>query len=98
MKIFALPDISGDGAAHQLVATSTKAKWVSFSAIGNGPVRIGDASVTSSRGVSVPGVATVGGTPVVFPPDGSDMTAIYDLSMIYAYVPSGTTLTISYGV
>lgn len=93
MQAYTIADITGDNAKHQLSATpGQRARWVCFSALG-GPMRVGDTNVAAARGASVPQNQTV-----IWPEDGADATSGFDLSMVYLYVPSGTTATITYGV
>ena len=44
------------------------------------------------------GAALIANTTTVIPLDGADLPNTYALNSQFAYVPSGTTLTVSYGV
>ena len=97
MVVKTLPDIAGDNAAHQLTASLIYAKWVQFTAAGGtGSPRVGDANVSASRGLAVPSAVASTSPPVDFP-IVSDPLDNYALNSLYAYVPTGTTLTITYG-
>lgn len=99
-----IADISGDGSVHA-VASSGFARWIQFSTCTSGAtgctantnvVRLGDSSISTSRGIPVP----PGGT-MFFPPlpqtPGNEARAQYDLSKIYYLVQSGDKLSITYG-
>jgi hypothetical protein len=62
-------------------------------AIGAASPRVGDV-VSSSRGLAIPAVATVGGSPTILPYVGE--AAINALSGVNLYVPAGTTVTIAF--
>lgn len=93
MTIKTIADISGDNAAHQISTdVYAKARFVSFTVTG-GVARIGDSNVSSSRGVAMAQNATY-----TLPTDGAENGFDgYALSQIYAYVPTGSTLSITYG-
>ena len=96
MTVKTLPDIAGDNAVHQLSTTVVYAKWVQFSASGGASApRVGDSNVSSSRGLAVPSATAATSPPVDFPIP-SDPLESYTLNELYAYVPTGTTLTITY--
>ena len=89
MQLYTIADITGDSAAH---AIAPAAREIIISATG-GALRVGDASVSATRGANV-----AQNTTLVLPPDGSDVTAKYPAGTVYVYVPSSTTASITYGV
>lgn len=91
MVIVELADIAGDNGVHQ-IATTGVARAVYFSiATGSGVPRIGSSTTSSSKGIGVPTAGLVLQEP-------TDLNDRWALSSIYAYVPSGTTLSVSYGI
>lgn len=92
MTVQTLADIAGDGAKHQLTTSLLTAKYVCFTATGGStPPRVGDTNVSASRGVAVP----IAGPPVELPMP-TDTFDVYSLNAIFAFVPNGTTLSITY--
>jgi hypothetical protein len=89
MQPITLPDITTTGSAVQ-VATVGYAKWIQFTALTH-DARVGDSNVGSARGASCPSE-----TPVIWPVD-TNQGELYSLADIYAYLPSGATLTVTYG-
>jgi hypothetical protein len=85
-----LADISGDNAAHFLTTDATLEATAVYLGAVAGPMRVGDSTVSSTKGVQV----ATGGL-LVMPPKRPDQGG-YKLSRIKVYVPTGTTLTISY--
>ncbi len=93
MTLHTLPDIAGSSTAVRLVATSgLKARWIKVTSE-VGVSNIGDASVSATQGVDCPV-----GVPVTLESNGADATDVYDLYNTWVWVPSGSTLTITYGV
>lgn len=90
MQLVSIADIVGGGAAVALSATESFCRALFVTALG-GNARIGDASVSAAQGV-----ACIQNVPESFYADPDDMSARIDLSRTKAYVPNGTTLTISY--
>ncbi len=88
-----LADITGDGSAHKLTTTPTRAMIVIIvcqSGNSGTPVRIGGPSVSSSRGIP----CAAGGSvtyPVVNP-----ATPQYDLSNIWYLAANGDKISVSY--
>lgn len=91
MQLLDLPDIVGDNAVHQLNSGVLYARFVKLTAV-SGACRVGGSTVSATRGVSIPS-----GQTMHLDLDGADITEQFTLNQINAYVPSGTTLTISYG-
>ena len=85
-----LPDITGDNGVHLLSFGNVAVRWVQFAVTGTGSARIGSASVGVGRGIPV---ASGGG--FFLPPCGPLM--LYG-NQIYAYVPTGATLSIGYEI
>lgn len=93
MTVHTLPDIAGTSLATRLVATSgPRARWILL-ASEVGVSNVGDSLVSATRGVDLPI-----GIPVLLPENGADPTDTYDLFNTYVFVPSGSTLTVTYGV
>lgn len=97
MQLYTIPDIQGTNAAVQLSTVNpatnpTKARFFVFCSQG-GQAAIGDSNVAAARGAHLTASASF-----VYPvPNVADPTVTYDISKIWAYVPAGTTLTITYG-
>lgn len=90
MQLVTIPDIVGAGSAVAISATPKQVRALFVTALG-GPARIGDAAVSAAQGVScVQNVFTS------FYADPDDTSARIDLSLIKAYVPLSTTLSVSY--
>lgn len=90
MQVNSLPDIVGDNTAHVIGQVGVTARWVTIGAIG-GALRFGDGNVGAARGVNI-----AQNTAKTIEAE-SDITAVLDLSLLYVYVPTGSTATISYG-
>jgi hypothetical protein len=93
-----IADINGDGAVHAFVATSTQARWVQIQApaANASPVVVGDASISTSRGISL----APGGS-IFLPPGASDpridpTDVQYDLAAWFYLVQSGDKIKINY--
>lgn len=96
MTLHTLPDVIGGSTATRLVSTpGPRARWIAIAAeTGSSAVAsIGDANVSATRGVDIP-IAI----PFILPENGADPTDSYDLYNTWVFVPTGTTLTITYGV
>ncbi len=91
MRVYTIEDITGDGGAHQVSASSGEAKWVQFVAGGTGTVRVGDSNVSATRGLPVPS-----GGGMFLPMDGSEVASRYSLNQVYYFAPLGATLSITY--
>ena len=87
-----LPDIVGAGTAVALTADRSKIAngWVQFAST-VGVSRVGDSLVSVTRGIPV----AAGGS-MFYPVISPAWTDAYVLADIYAYVPAGTTLSVSY--
>lgn len=90
------PDIAGDSAVHNLGDYALaqgypglEARSVQFVVSGTGTVRVGDSNTTSSRGLPIPS-----GGGLTLPYVGE--LAFYPLPGIYAYIPTGATLSFSF--
>lgn len=90
-----IADITGDAAAHQLSATSVRARWVLIVTLSTNSavVRVGDASTSASRGAAV---AAGGG--LMFPSIAGTLQqpVLYDLSTIYYYAANNDKITVVY--
>ena len=94
MTINGIADIAGDNAVHPISgATQANARKLWLTAIG-GTARFGaKGNVAAAVGVELPeGVACE------FEASSSDRIDTIDLTQAAAYIPSGTTLTIAYGI
>lgn len=87
MQLRSVPDIVGDNTSHPISITPESARWVSIWAIG-GNIRLGDLNVSATRGANI--------TSAVLPLD-SFSHSVYDLNLIWLYVPTGVTASITYG-
>ena len=92
MTVQTIPDITPNGAATPLSATSLLAAWVNAAASGTS-IRFGDSHVGSARGVPLPTNVVVA---VAVRCDFDQQP--YDLSQLYVYGASGTDkVSITYG-
>jgi hypothetical protein len=87
-----LADISGAGTTAALSATNITARWVDFVATGTGTARIGDSTVSASKGIPI----SAGSGYTTPPMNDSHGSPPYSLGALYAYVPSGCTLSVAY--
>lgn len=99
IAINTLADIAGDAAPHAIAATG-QARWIQFAAptTNTGVVRVGDANISTARGVPV-----VAGGGMFFPPITVDQREdreahLYDLSTIKYQVAVGDTVSITWGI
>jgi len=88
-----LADVTGDGSAHQLTASSIKCRWAIISAAsGNGSdMRIGDVSTSNTQGATIP----KGGAFILRPLP--EMPVAYDLSDVYYFLANTDKLSVTYG-
>ncbi len=93
MQIISVADIIGGNAKVAILATAgLKARFLLLTPLG-GNCRVGDTNTSATQGA-----ALIQNTTTVIPLDGADMPSTYALNSQFAYVPAGTTLTVSYGV
>ena len=99
-----MPDIAGANATVQialvtsangipygtLAGAPSPARWVQFVVTGSGTVRIGDSLTSASRGIPL-----TAGQGLCTSPYSSGSLA-YQSGEFYAYIPSGTTLSVAY--
>ena len=85
-----LADITGDNAVHQIFLPEP-ARWVQVAVTGSGTVRLGDSTVSSTRGLPL-----VAGAGQMLPSRGGLLR--YQQEALYVYVPSGATVSVAYGV
>ena len=83
-------DIVGANAKVALAVVGQRARHIVLTPLG-GNARVGDVNVAAAQGA-----ALIQNVPTILPPNGADPTDCYDLSHVYVYVPSGTTITVSY--
>lgn len=88
-----IADISGGNAKVPLTATrGLRARSLYLTATG-GTARWGDTNVGSARGNEL-----VENVPTRIDQNGADPTDALDLTTFYLYVPSGTTVTVSWTI
>ncbi len=90
-KLTSFPDFTGANATVQITPSNIQTCIVQVIVIGSGTARIGNSDTSSTLGL--PLVASTNGAGMNLPYPGSQC---YQLSFLYAYVPSGVTLTVSY--
>jgi hypothetical protein len=93
MQIYSIADIAGDNGVHAIGAATQQARALFLTAVG-GTARFGDlANVGAARGVELPD-----GVEVAIRSSEADKFDFIQLGEAAAYVPSGTTLTITFGI
>ncbi len=93
MQIYSIADIAGDNAAHAIGADPQQARAIFLTATG-GNARFGDlANVGAARGVELPKDVEV-----TIRASEADKFDHIQLNQAAVYVPSGTTLTIAFGI
>lgn len=91
MTLQTLPDIVGANAKVPISTTQGQKARRLFLTPTGGKCRFGDTNVAAARGVELnTDVETTIST------SDADMTDLMDLTQAFAYVPSGTTLTITF--
>jgi len=94
MTVHTLGDIVGPVTAPLTPDPTLTAKWILFLATGTtGAVVCGLGDTAGA----VNGAHLQPTVPVLYPPNPTDATDVYQLSQMHAYVPAGTTLTVTYG-
>lgn len=92
MTIHSVADIVGNSTAVQISATEgLRARRLFLCAQTTSNARFGDANVTATQGVELPKDTVV----VISASDADPMDTI-DLTKAYVYVPSGTTVTVTW--
>ena len=92
MVITSIADIAGDNAAHVISGTNQQARVLILTPTG-GPARFGDSNVSATQGARL-----MTDVPTQIRASEADATDYINLGQAHAYVPSGTTLTIAYGL
>ena len=91
MVVTTIADIAGDNAVHILGSAKIRARQIYLTATG-GNARIGDAAnVGASRGVAI-----IQNVPFVLQQDAANPMDSYALETVAVYVPSGTTLSVTF--
>jgi len=90
MKIFSLPDITGDGAAHPVSATHQQCRWFQIQV--TAAARVGDSNISAARGA----VLDVAGAQ--FAPPISQALPGYDLNDVYLLLEAGGTASVLYAI
>lgn len=95
MQAYAMPDIPGDNLTHKLGDSVPanfphKCSMIHFFATGGASphIALGGSTTDASHGAHIPL-----NTPFLWPSKGADPTVFFDLDEIYAYIPTGDTLT-----
>ena len=91
MQLYTIADITPGGFATPLSATSVKAVWINLFASGT-TIRVGDSSVSATRGVPV----STTGSPTQIPRCDFNQGG-YDLSKVYVFGTGGDKVSITYG-
>lgn len=94
MTITSRADIAGADAKVAISTTpGAQARSLWLTATGSSNARFGDTNITSARGIAL--TANVQST---FNANAGDPTDVIDLTTSYVYVPTGTTISVSWGV
>lgn len=93
MQIYSIADIAGGAATVPIGTAPQQARALFLTALGTSGVRFGDPSVTASQGVLLPV-----GAQVVIRASEADKFDHIQLGQASAYIPSGATLTIAFGI
>ena len=93
MTILTAADIVGANAKVALGTAGQTARRIFITATGSANARFGDTNVGAARGAALPN-----GTPVQLTASDSDLTASFDLSQTFVYVPTGTTISYTWAV
>jgi hypothetical protein len=91
MTINTAADFTSSGSAQQIASASKECRRLWLTAIGVA-ARFGDANVGAAQGVELPV-----GIEVTFAASDSDDTDTIHLDQCYLFVPSGSTVTVSWG-
>ena len=91
MTITTVADFTSGGSAQQIAAASKECRrlWLTATVAA---ARFGDASVASGQGVELPV-----GIEVTIAASDSDPTDTIHLDQCYLYVPSGSTVSVTWG-
>jgi hypothetical protein len=91
--LISFADVAGANLVVQIAPGSVlQVRFVKLAVVGPGTVRVGDSKVSASQGVAVTSSDVFD-----IELDGGDLTETFAMAQIYAYIPSGTTLTITAG-
>jgi hypothetical protein len=94
MFLISFPDVVGSGVTVQIAPGSKlQVRFLKLSVVGSGTVRIGDANTSASQGVAITASSGV----VDLELDGGDLTETFGMAQVQAYIPTGTSLTITAG-
>lgn len=91
--------VTCDGSAHQFSTTFLAARWVQIipAATGNsGPIRVGNSSTTTSRGLPIAGGGSFALPPMTFDNRESPAQHFYDLSRLYYACTNNDTFNWGY--
>jgi hypothetical protein len=92
MQIYTIADIAGANTTVPIGTAPQQARALFLTAIG-GAARFGDANASASQGMELPE-----GVPVTIRASEADKFDHIQLGNASAYVPSGTTLTVAFGI
>ncbi len=93
MVIQTAADIVGANAKVAVGNSGTRARRLFLTPHGSSAARFGDTNVAAARGVELPADIMS-----VISASDADVTDSFDLSTVYLYVPSGTTVTVAWGI
>lgn len=96
MTIIPLPDVVGASSAIAISTFTTqpvRARRIFLTAVTTSTARLGDSTVSATKGVALPAAQTV----IVSASDG-DIGDGIDLTRTFLFVPTGTTVTLSIGI
>ena len=92
MQLISVADIVGGNTKVPILAIANKARFLVLTPLG-GNCRVGDTNTSATQGAAI-----IQNTTTIIPLDGADLPNTYMLASQFAYVPAGTTLTVSYGI
>ncbi len=93
--LHSLPDVIGTGVAVQLSSSGTPARAIQISMVSNSSgsaARVGDAEVSSTRGIPV----FVSGGQILLPPIPDMPGPFYTLAGTYVWIGSGDHISVAY--
>lgn len=90
MTVQTVADIVGANTKVPIGAAGQRTRRLMITASG-GAARFGDTNAAAARGLLLPQ-----NVPVTISASDADRTDTMDLGSVYAYIPSGTTLTVAF--
>lgn len=92
MTVTTAADIVGANGKVALGAVGRRARRIFLTALG-GNARFGDVNVSSTQGAQI-----IENVPFTAPDNGADPTDSYDLAATYVYVPTNTTVSVTFEI